>query len=104
MIYGANSVGFHAPYEYDAPACAPGNRLKGLVAAAFDWVRDRDEPRYDERDRAARTELRLASLSRGPTEVLALGADHAVGLGLQRAREPAATFYVEPQRQALTAR
>lgn len=96
VIYGANSVGFHAPYEYDAPACVPGNRLKGLVAAAIDWVRDRDEPRYHERVRAARTELRLASLSRGPTEVLPLGADRAVGLGLQRAREPAATFYVDP--------
>lgn len=104
VIYGANSVGFHAPYEYDAPACVPGNRLKGLVAVAFDWVRDRGEPRYDERVRAARTELRLASLSRGPTEVLPVGADHAIELGLQRAREPAATFYVEPRRQAMTAR
>lgn len=104
VIYGANSVGFHAPYEYDAPACVPGNLLKGLVAALFDWMRDRDEPRYDERVRAARTELRLASLSRGPTEVLPLRADRAVRLGLQRAREPAATFYVEPRRQAMTAR
>lgn len=104
VIYGANSIGLHAPYEYDAPVCIPGNVLKGLVAAALDWVRDRDNPRYDERVRAARTELRLASLSHGPTELLPLGADRAVALGLQRAREPAATFYVESKPQAMTAR
>ena len=54
VIYGRNSVGFHAPYEYDAPACVPGNRFKGLLAVAFDWLRDRDEPRFDDKMRAVR--------------------------------------------------
>lgn len=102
VIYGSNTVGFHAPYEYDATACVPGNRFKGLLAAAVDWVSDRGEPRFDDKVRAARTELRLASLSRGPTEVLPLGAERAVGLGLQKIREPAATFYLGPQPQAMT--
>jgi hypothetical protein len=102
VIYGENSVGFHAPYEYDAPACVPGNLLKGLLAATLDWLSDRGERRFDDKVRAARTELRLASLSQGPTEVLPLGAERAVALGLQRIREPAAIFYVGAQPEATT--
>jgi hypothetical protein len=104
VIYGRSSVGFHAPYEYDAAVCLPGNRLKGLVAAVQGWIRDRNEPRYDERLRGARSELRLASISRGPTELLPIGPDRAVELGLQTARAGAATFYVAQQPQMLPAR
>ena len=104
VIYGANTVGFHAPYEYDAAVCLPGNRLKGLVAAVQGWIRDRGEPRYDERLRATRSELRLASITRGPGEVLPIGPDRAVELGLQTSRPGAATFYVAQQPQTLTAR
>lgn len=104
VIYGNNSVGFHAPYEYDATACVPGNKFKGVISAAMGWVNDLMEPRYDDRMRAARSDLRLASLTKGPTEVLPLHAEHAVRLGLQNAREPEATFYAAAPSQAVTAK
>lgn len=104
VIFGANSVGFHAPYEYDAPICVPGNHFKGLLSALAGWWSDRAEGRYDAAMRAARNELRLASLTKGPSEVLPLQADRAVSLGLQSAHEPAATFYATAAGQAVTAR
>lgn len=103
VIYGSNSVGFHAPYEYDAPGCVPGNRFKGLLSAAAGWWSDRADHRYDDILRSARNELRIASLTRGPTEVFPLVAGRARALGLQT-RESDAMFYVASRPQAVTAK
>lgn len=103
-VYGGNTVGFHAPYEFDAAVCAPGNRFKGLLSVAAGWWADRANQRFGSAERAARTSLRLASLNMGPSDLMPVGAARAVALGLQAAGEPAATFYVAARPQAVTAR
>lgn len=104
VIYAGNSVGFHAPYEYDAPICVPGNRVKGLLSVAAGWWADRAHQQLGETERATRNGLRVASLKMGPRDVLPVGPDQAVTLGLQAAAEPAATFFAAARPQAVTAR
>jgi len=81
-MFGANSVGFHRPYLYDAPACTPGNIFQGAVSIAMGFVRDRYEPAYGEHERSARHTLRSRGLSRGPTEVYELRRNEALTLAL----------------------
>lgn len=81
-LLGANHVGFHRPYLHDAPACAPGNILQGVVALSMAFFRDNFEHGFSEQERAVRHELRLRGMSRAPNEVYALRAAEAHELGL----------------------
>lgn len=81
-LLGANSVGFHRPYLYDAPACAPGNFFQGTVALAMAFFRDNFEHGFGEQERAARHALRLRGMTRAPTEVYELRSPEAQEMGL----------------------
>jgi len=103
-IFGDNTIGFHAPYEYDAPACAPGNWFKAGWSVVAGFVLDRGANRFNDTQLKARDELRLISLTKGPGEVYALRAQQAVELGLQDARPLRAVFYPAAEHQTSTAR
>jgi hypothetical protein len=94
-LIGANTVGFHRPYLYDAPVCTPGNLFQGAVSVAMGFVRDRFEPAYDEREQSVRHALRMRGMSRAPTEVYELRRDEAMEWGLvSPGMAPAAFFRV----------
>lgn len=88
VLLGTNSVGFHRPYLYDAPACRPGNVFQGAVSVAMGFVRDKFEPAFDERERAMRHTLRMRGMSRAPTEVYELRREDAVEWGLAGEETP----------------
>ncbi len=92
-LLGANSVGFHRPYLYDAPACVPGNLLQGAVSVAMGFVRDRFESAYAERERTVRHSLRMRGMSRSPTEVYELRQTEALEWGLISAGMPSAALF-----------
>jgi hypothetical protein len=103
-IYGSNTVGFHAPYQYDAAACVPGNRLKAYLSVAMGWIDDVEKKRFDRATRAVRHRLRLASVGKGPTELYSVDVEQAQALGLQPRQVVPAAFYVAPAGHASTRR